>query len=72
VSVYTEDRKASEVFLDFVSTSETAKKIFDKYGYVATLKQATKYTPYSENTWQRWMEKAERVKVSLFQNLGER
>jgi len=67
ISVYTENKKESEVFLDFICSSETAKEIFNKYGYVTTKEQATRYTPYSEDRWQRWIEQAELVKASLFE-----
>ncbi|MEM3427717.1 MAG: molybdate ABC transporter substrate-binding protein [Nitrososphaerales archaeon] len=66
ILVYTKDRKASETFLDFVSTSRTAKEIFSKYGYISTLEQATKYTPYTQEQWQRWVEGAENVIASLY------
>jgi len=69
ISVYAKDRRTALAFLDFVSTSKTAKDIFNKYGYVTTMEQATKYTPYSDNTWQVWFERAEHVKASLFESL---
>jgi molybdate transport system substrate-binding protein len=59
ITVYTQDRVLSEIFLDFVANSQVAKGIFAKYGYVATVEQGVKFTPYSEARWNQWIENVE-------------
>jgi len=65
ITVYTHERVLSEIFLDFVTNSQIAKKIFEKYGYVTTVEQGVKFTPYNETQWSQWIEEAKK-KISLY------
>jgi molybdate transport system substrate-binding protein len=66
MTIYTHNRVLSEIFLDFVTNSQVAKEIFAKYGYIATVEQGVKFTPYNESQWNRWIENAkEKIKALI-------
>ncbi|MBU1077926.1 MAG: molybdate ABC transporter substrate-binding protein [Spirochaetes bacterium] len=46
VPVYTKNRHRSEDFINFL-TSETGKKIYKKYGYITSLKEAKQLAPHA-------------------------
>ena len=57
ITVYTKDKVLSDVFLSFLN-SNASKEILAKYGYITTVEQGVKFTPYSESWWRQQIEKA--------------
>ena len=47
ISTFSKDRKSARKFLDFL-TSPEGRKIFAKWGYIATEREARKFAPNAE------------------------